>query len=209
MDKIINGSSVYDVLSAIIPGYLICLLGKMLLFPTNDPIINGLSDTCSVVMMFTVSYLVGLLFKTFTEKVFPFLRNKPDLLRKACKDAEIDKETKESILFEKDDWKLLRKYYTNYYIAVNNNANSSIGILEAQIAFIRSMILVIFLYILALPKIADYLDLSCRYIIEIFIFQSILEGDIYILIRHLQYRVHKLVWEDSFYALRAKKEEKP
>ena len=101
-----------------------------------------------------------------------------------------------------------RNYYIHYYIAVNYNANSSIGTIEMQIAFIRSMMAVILLYIIAVPNIASYIDLNCNYSLGLFICLLLVEILITLLIFSLQVKVHKLVWEDSFYAEENKKNNK-
>lgn len=198
MDKLINGSTLYDVLAAIIPGYLICLLLRILIVP-QDYVVRGVDGISLTIFIFVVSYLVGLLFKALCEFLSAsVLRNKPSRIRKACKKAEIDKVVKDKILAIKEDDQLLRLYYQNYYIAVNHNANSSIGTLEVQVAFVRSMIVIILGYILSLSKIMDY-DLGCKMGLTLAIFLFLLDVFICILIFHLQYRLHRLVWEDSFY----------
>ena len=75
--------------------------------------------------------------------------------------------------------------------------NSSIPTLEAQIAFLRSILPVIFLYLAT-----SYwwsVKIEHGYCLFIFITIIILIGCI-ALIWHLQDKLHQLVWEDAHYA---------
>lgn len=199
MDKLINGSTLYDVLAAIIPGYLICLLLRILIVP-QDYVVKRIDSISLTIFIFVVSYLVGLLFKALCELIFArILRNCPLLIRKACRDADIDTLEKGNILAIKEDGELVHLYYQNYYIAVNHNANSSIGTLEVQVAFVRSMIVIIGAYILFLSRIVEYYDLGLKMEHILATLLALLEIFICVLIFYLQYRLHRLVWEDSFY----------
>ena len=204
MDKLLNGSTIYDVLSAIIPGYLICLLLKILLVP-QEPVIRDMDSVSLTIIIFTTSYLVGLLLKVLTERLFsPLLRNNLCLIKKACWDAEIDEEEKKKLLEEEGNKEFKHTYFDMYYVAVNGNANSSISPLEVQVAFIRSMIVVILAYLVCYSKVAEYFGLGCVQT-TIFINLLLLEFFICCLIFHLQYRLHRLVWEDSSYIKRTNK----
>lgn len=208
MDKILNGSTLYDVLSAIVPGYLFLLWCRIVFLPKEFSV-TGLDELSLGIIIFVASYLVGLLLKFFLERLFSsVLRNQFSLMQKACKKSEIDEEEKKRILAVTDECLFKRNYYIHYYIAVNYNANSSIGTIEMQIAFIRSMMAVILLYIIAVPKIASYIDLNCNYSLGLFICLLLVEILITLLIFSLQVKVHKLVWEDSFYAEENKKNNK-
>lgn len=200
MDKMINSSTIYDVLSAIIPGYLICFLFQLLFVPKGFSV-KGFDNLSSGVILFVTSYLVGLLFKTILEYLFsPILKNRTWLIKRACKASEIDEQEKKEILDENDEAKLKRKYYFHYYKAVNNNVKSSIGTIEMQIAFVRSMSAIILLYMFVVPKVSAYFELCCNYGLTLFIGLLFLEILILALVFYLQFKVHKLVWEDSFYA---------
>lgn len=89
------------------------------------------------------------------------------------------------------------KYYIAYYKALKGNMNSSIPTLEAQIAFLRSILPVIFLYLAT--SYCWLVKIGHGYCLFIFITIIILIGCI-ALIWHLQDKLHQLVWEDAYYA---------
>lgn len=92
---------------------------------------------------------------------------------------------------------LMQKYYIAYYKALKGNMNSSIPTLEAQIAFLRSILPVIFLYLAT--SYCWLVKIGHGYCLFIFITIIILIGCI-ALIWHLQDKLHQLVWEDAYYA---------
>ena len=62
MDKILNGSTLYDVLSAIVPGYLFLLWCRIVFLPKEFSV-TGLDELSLGIIIFVASYLVGLLLK--------------------------------------------------------------------------------------------------------------------------------------------------
>lgn len=130
------------MLACIIPGYLLLQLAKLLFAPNITLNIDNVSIAIGV---FTLSYLTGLLLKWLMENILNgFLRNTPNRIRRAY--------DKSNCIFEKKDLPdkeedLMQKYYIAYYKALKGNMNSSIPTLEAQIAFLRSILPVIFLYL--------------------------------------------------------------
>lgn len=158
------------MLACIIPGYLLLLLANLLFAPNITLNIDNVSIAIGV---FTLSYLTGLLLKWLMENILNgFLRNTPNRIRRAYKKSNCifkegtlpdkegglsdkegtlpDKEgtlpDKEGALPDKEE-DLMKKYYIAYYKALKGNMNSSIPTLEAQIAFLRSILPVIFLYL--------------------------------------------------------------
>jgi hypothetical protein len=137
-----------------------------------------------------------------------FLRNRPNRIRSAYNKSNCifkeetlpDKKEalpdKKGALPDKEE-DLMQKYYIAYYKALKGNMNSSIPTLEAQIAFLRSILPVIFLYLAT--SYCWLVKIGHGYCLFIFITIIILIGCI-ALIWHLQDKLHQLVWEDAYYA---------
>lgn len=179
------------MLACIIPGYLLLLLANLLFAPNITLKIDNVSIAIGV---FSLSYLTGLLLKWLMENILNgFLRNTPNRIRKAYK--------KSSCIFEKtslpdNEDELIKLYYIAYYKAIKGNLNSSIPILEAQIAFLRSVLPIIFLYLAT--SYCWSAKIEHGYCVFIFITIAIFIGCI-ALIWHLQDKLHQLVWEDAYY----------
>lgn len=130
------------MLACIIPGYLLLLLVKLLFAPNISWRIDNVSIAIGT---FSLSYLTGLLFKWLMEiGLNDILRNRPTRIRRAYQ--------KSSCIFEKrhlpdNEKELIKNYYIAYYKALKGNLNTSIPIIEAQIAFLRSILPIMFLYL--------------------------------------------------------------
>lgn len=180
------------MLACIIPGYLLLQLAKLLFAPNITLNIDNVSIAIGV---FTLSYLTGLLLKWLMENILNgFLRNTPNRIRRAYDKSNCIFEKKDLTDKEED---LMQKYYIAYYKALKGNMNSSIPTLEAQIAFLRSILPVIFLYLAT--SYCWLVKIGHGYCLFIFITIIILIGCI-ALIWHLQDKLHQLVWEDAYYA---------
>lgn len=197
------------MLACIIPGYLLLQLAKLLFAPNITLEIDNVNNVSIAIGVFTLSYLTGLLLKWLMENILNgFLRNTPNRIRSAYKKSNCifkegtlpDKEgtlpDKEGALPDKEE-DLMKKYYIAYYKALKGNMNSSIPTLEAQIAFLRSILPVIFLYLAT--SYCWSVKIEHGYCLFIFITIIILIGCI-TLIWHLQDKLHQLVWEDAYYA---------
>lgn len=189
------------MLACIIPGYLLLLLANLLFAPN----ITLVKDNVSIAIgVFTLSYLTGLLLKWLMENILNgFLRNRPNRIRSAYNKSNCIFEKKDLPDKEKD---LMKKYYMAYYKALKGNTNSSIPTLEAQIAFLRSILPIIFLYLAT--SYCWSAKIGHGYCVFIFITIIILIGCI-ALIWHLQDKLHQLVWEDAYYAELANKSGTP
>lgn len=192
MTSLLGKSTLYDMLACIIPGYLLLLLANLLFAPNITLNIDNVSIAIGV---FTLSYLTGLLLKWLMENILNgFLRNTPKRIRNAYDKSNCIFK-KEALPDKEED--LMQKYYIAYYKALKGNMNSSIPTLEAQIAFLRSILPVIFLYLAT--SYCWLVKIGHGYCLFIFITIIILIGCI-ALIWHLQDKLHQLVWEDAYYA---------
>lgn len=191
MTSLLGKSTLYDTLACIIPGYLLLLWGK-LLFTTN--ITLKINDINIAIGIFTLSYLTGLLLKWIMEVLLNrFLRNRPNRIRQAYNRSQC--------IFEKKHLpdnvnELMKQYYIAYYRAMKGNPNSSIPILEAQIAFLRSILPVALLYVFTFCYWHD--NIGHVYCLVLFFSIVIIIGCSYLMWR-LQGKLHQLVWEDEYY----------
>lgn len=94
MTSLITKGSLYDMLSIIIPGYLVyfllnvIFLSKLSVF--NKTLVND-DVFASVVIVFVISYIVGMVIHLFSKRVFGFLKFNECLARKAYSAIKNDK----------------------------------------------------------------------------------------------------------------------
>jgi len=180
------------MLACAIPGYLFLLLFN-LCFASSAAI--KLDNISVAIAAFTLSYLVGLLIKRGMEVVFDgFLRNSPDRIRRAYNNSKCIFRKRHLPDNEND---LLELYYTAYNKSLRCNPNTSIPVLEVQIAFLRSILPIMFLYLVTSNCWLS--EIGSRYCPFIFIAIVIFVG-CSALIWYLQAKLHQLVWEDEYYS---------
>lgn len=162
-----SGASLFDVLSMIVPGCLILYLIGPLLGVDGASCKSGELVFSIVVIMF--SYLIGLVWNMFMDKVFIGFRNDPTSICIAKK-KYYDKVTCDRICFHKFNVlfniicfkkatdSIIEDYNNAYYKVVRNSIGNVIIILETQVAFIRNTILLILAY--GLLIYCGYCDLS-------------------------------------------------
>lgn len=183
------------MLSAVIPGYLV-LLGLRLLFFSGVRF-SFEDSTANVIVVFTASYIVGLLWKTGTEILTnDWLRNNPRQIRKAFAKAEIP-DGRRSVPLPTSDKALKILYYHHYYKALAANPNSSIPILEAQLAFIRSIIPIGIVYTIGLPCLLQSSDNYGCHVCIIQIVSILVCCCLCWLHCSLSSRICRIVWEDA------------
>lgn len=210
MSSFTSNTTLYDLLSAVLPGYLV-LLWLQLSFPTILPfcIFNAYSNLTMAVVIFVLSYIVGLAFKVLIEAaVNPIFRNRTSTIYSALRVAEVPES------FVRDIRKLLEAepniddksgkrnntertiYYAKYYNALKVRPNSPIPIMESQVAFLRSMIAICLIYILSSYWISAFAFVSTFSLVAVLI---ILETIMVFLAIHIQKKVYRIVWEDAYF----------
>jgi hypothetical protein len=192
--------TLYDMLAIFIPGFLLLLL---LTFVFNIQLPFAGSDIVSVILVFVASYITGLIYHKLMEQLLSgCFRNSSSAIKtqaekfyegynKDRKQDENDKVKKEYSRHE---------YYKAYYVLMKNNCLNSIPTLEAQVVFIRNMLPIILLYIIALCCSCKMCRLpesvnSCALAIVLFITEFIL---IYLMV-NIQNKIYSLVWEGAQY----------
>jgi len=124
-------SSLYDMVSMIIPGFLFILCVKE---ASGIEIKNEFDSITTAIIVFSFSWIVGFVLHYISKRIFnPILRNRP----KDIIDAE--KETDRNVRKESD----LKDYYLKYYTLMPSYTSVTVPILEAQVSFFRSMLVVV------------------------------------------------------------------
>ena len=116
----------YDFLNMVVMGFLILL-----------PVVNFPTDAVFLVW-FIPCFIVGLIYHKLMENTFGVcLRNKDDMISQAYKSVN-NQENKECSSKE--------NYYKAYYFLMEKRQLGSIPILEAQAAFLRNILPILFVY---------------------------------------------------------------
>lgn len=119
------------MVSMIIPGFLFILCVKE---ASGTEIVFNFKSIPTVIIVFSFSWIVGFMLHCISKRIFnPILRNRP----KDIIDAE--KETIRNVKNESD----LKDYYLKYYRLMPGYTNATVPILEAQVSFLRSMLVVV------------------------------------------------------------------
>ncbi len=144
MNNILNKSTFYDMVSMIIPGF-ITIFFTSVMFDFKCIFYNEKLWFPIYVCVFTVSYLIGLLIHYYSKNKFDSItKNDPSKIQEA-------KNKLEEVLKKPH----LKEYYEAYYKVINT---TPIPILEAQVSFIRSMIVVLcILSCIAIASLIYYL----------------------------------------------------
>lgn len=209
--NIVNKMSLYDLLTLIIPGSMVVAV----LYVGAFPWIKAFSFSWIVSLaIFGAMYLIGLLLKNWS------LQKDSSIFDKNMKDI---KETYSN--FAKDtNHKLEHKemtyndYCADYYYAVDHYSNSKIAILEAHIAFLRTMqySVIVLWCLFFMLSIAYLVILICTFICQLegWLYYTILilncvgllvsghiirKKELIVLAHSIQKKVYEGVIYDSYY----------
>lgn len=205
MDSVFSKNSLYDFLSILVPGSLLLLWVGVTFLKNHAGIIPLDYGFFGYVLTFVACYAFGTLAKLMGELLFcNILRNRDKDLRIALKNSDINDDISEFVTIkEKGTNEFRREYYKFYYVAVNGRLNTAIPVLEAKVAFLRSMLAVFPVYILSVDSWEEFLLPEE--------FQSGAWGAILFVLAPLTFRemfrtqqeVYRLVWEDAYYVIKA------
>lgn len=182
--------SLYDFLTMLLVGFL-------LLVPFCD---TGCGESfISGTLLLAASYIIGLCYHKLIEKLTAPFRNMKCMIMKAydavCKEFPNVSNLKTG----------RESYYREYYRLMMKGCLGNIPVLEAQVAFIRNLIPVLIVYIIAIACECENLD---TLIVTIFGYNShcgvaIIIGILLMLLPYLWYsvqmKIHKLVWEGGYF----------
>lgn len=148
MTSLMTKSSLYDMVSMIIPGFLFILCVE---FASGVGVDNNFDNVAIGIVVFVLSYIVGLLLHLISKRIFDsIIRNDYHDISTAHSDIN------NTIKKEKN----IRDYYCKYYKLMPEYTNEVIPVLESQVAFLKSMLIVIPVAIMAVSvsplKIFDF-----------------------------------------------------
>ncbi len=185
MESLSSKLSFYDFLNILVTGFL-----WLNLF--YEPIGNGVSWVYTSV----ISFLIGIIYHQLMEcSIAKFIRNCP-LIRKSAFQA-VEKVLNEHPMPDSSE----KSYLYAYYLVAKNNCLMNIPVLEAHIAFIRNIWIVLLFYLVALCSSCPLVDrlrgicASCDIVIVITVLLITLPFVWY----KLQSKVSYLVWEGVYF----------
>ena len=203
--------STYDFMAVLLPGSLVIFLLYITIL--QDSLDSGIYEKWGFfkyIILFKTSYLAGLAVKFIGEiSLKCVLRNKDSDIRDALAKCDVgddfnDLKDKANRMTADE---FMREYYTYYYIALKGRPCSPIPFLEAKVAFLRGIFVVMPLFFLTIHYWQGYLPENFRAsLVWIIILISILV-DISTLCGAIctQKKIYTLVWEDAYYSMQAER----
>ena len=204
--------STYDFMAVLLPGSLgIFLLYITILQDYLDGDIYEKWGFFKYIILFITSYLAGLVVKIIGEiSLNWFLRNKDSHLRDALEKCDVGdgfKDLKDKAnRMTADEFR--RMYYTYYYIALKGRPCSPIPFLEAKVAFLRGICIVMPFFLLTIHYWQGYLPenfIAALVWIVILRLILILVGSTLCGAICTQKKIYTLVWEDAYYSMQVER----
>lgn len=188
MSSIFSRVSLYDMLSMLIPGYLVVYLIIRSFFHFDC---WGCDGVTSIVIIFCVSYVIGMLIHYTSRWMFGWLNNKwfaEHALRQFytwLETLNVDHST----VADKHLYKEWR--YQAFFRLWGKNGLAHIPAMEAQLSFLRSLSLVGLLYLI----------FGCRFIDSSFILSMIGVMTItsILLMSYIRYRIYYYYFEANYF----------
>lgn len=205
--------STYDFMAVLLPGSLVIFLLYITIL--QDYFDGGIDEELGFfkyIILFITSYLAGLVVKIIGELLLDcVLRNKDSDIRDALVKCDVGDDFNDlrdkANRMTADEFR--REYYTYYYIALKGMPCSPIPFLEAKVAFLRGIFVVMPLFFLTIHYWQGYLPENFRAsLVWIIILISILIlVDISTLCGAIctQKKIYTLVWEDAYYSMQAER----
>lgn len=192
MESLSSKLSFYDFLNILVTGFL-----WLNLF--YEPVGNGISW----IYISAISFLIGLVYHQLMEcSIGKIIRN-CSKIRKNAYDA-VERVINERPMPDSSE----KNYLYAYYLVVQNNCLMNIPVLEAHIAFIRNIWIVLLFYLVTLCSSCPLVDrlrgicASCDIVIVITVLLITLPFVWY----KLQSKVSYLVWEGAYFIKYIKEE---
>lgn len=136
-------AGLYDLLSMILPGYLVLFL-IVRCVPMDD--CWRYDEITYYTATFCISYVVGIIVHYISRNTFRWLGCR--CLRESAYYKFLKDEKKRETEKSSNEKLTSRWYYKNYYALWKGNAINYISVMEIQLSFLRSMAVVGFLYAL-------------------------------------------------------------
>lgn len=143
MTSLMNKVGLYDLLSMVLPGYLIIfMIGEI--FPNLR--FCGCNEVSYWIIAFCMSYVVGIIIHYISRWVFKFLHHNQYFSDKAFSKCKQDCDDRMQRSNEGNSDTSEEHYYRLYYKFWGDQSISFVLPLEAQLSFVRSLSIVGFLY---------------------------------------------------------------
>lgn len=180
--NIFSKLSLYDFMCMMVTGFLI-------MWPFCNYM---LQDILGNTFFLILCYLIGIVYHIIIEYMMSPLRNLSCIIEKGRRIATkrfIEKTSRRSAPAEKKD------YYEAYYFLIRNNSLNVIPVLEAQVAFIKSVYPILFVYTICLLANCIYIDwlaaCRCHVAVVLAILMILLPFVWY----NVQLKIYEYVWE--------------
>jgi hypothetical protein len=193
----------YDFFAMLIPGLLILiLLGN---FSGNLPFNCEIATNVWFIIFFLIlSYLIGLLWNKLSEFIFCKFRNCEYFIKQQYDKIKLEYgKTSSKEISEEVDKDIKHKYYKAYYSLMKKNCLNNIPVLEAQVAFIRNLLILIPFYIITFihcdNAIYTFIKSQLHNTLGLVILLLIMLASMFYLLFQLQNKIYYLVWEGNKY----------
>ena len=207
--------STYAFMAILLPGSLVIFLLYITIL--QDYLDGGIDEKWGFfkyIILFITSYLAGLVVKIIGELLLDcVLRNKDSDIRDALAKCDVGDDFNDlkdkANRMTADEFR--REYYTYYYIALKGRPCSPIPFLEAKVAFLRGIFVVMPLFFLTI-----LISLTIHYlqgnlpensiaVLVCAILSSLVGIGSFLGAKLTQMKIYSLVWEDSYYSIQAEK----
>ncbi len=207
MNSILSKSTFYDLVSMLIPGFILIFSALKIFFPSHE-VENIFSNSKlgfpNYVCIIALSYLLGLAIHRLSQCVIdPFFRNRKECIKAAKTKFERDIAKRQERPERKiNDTEVEGEYYIAYFKVIGSSP--SIPIMEAQVSFIKSMIIVILLDIfflaLCLLKCCECVyapfDFSPCCVMLLLLILALVS---IVVMFHIQNKIYYLIFEADYY----------
>lgn len=173
------------MVSMVIPGYLFILCVKIASGVKTSSCFDSIT---SAIIAFSFSWIVGFMLHFISKRIFdPILRNR------ATDIIDAEKETNKKI---KKEW-VIKEYYQKYYRLMPSYTNATVPILEAQVSFLRSMLVVVLAGVYAMIVKANScycFDDACYWAVSYVILMLLVYGGMCGIAKYQEHKYSLCVW---------------
>jgi hypothetical protein len=192
-------TSLYDFFTMVIPGFLLLVLISscgQCNFTFSELGVEGIMGGT---LLFIASYIIGLLYHKVVERFTPRLRNNKCCIKKQWEKFKSEYEQNAETSPKKSTKGGLHEYYTAFYALMKANMLYNIPVLEVQVAFLRNMVPITLLYIIAICCCSGHLwpfaiNPCCLAIVLAIVLAVMVKAFF-----SIQNKIYYLVWEGYEY----------
>jgi hypothetical protein len=195
--------TMYDFFAMVIPGLLILLLFRCIVgcyLSLNCEMVN---NGWFIVFVLIFSYLIGLLWNKFMELFFCKFRNCNFFIKQQYNKFALDYKKESGKEINGIDKNFKHEYYKAYYFLMEKNCLNSIPVLEAQVALVRNLIVLILFYIIIFIHcdnvIYHYVKSQLHNTFGLAILLLIIFIGMICLLFKIQDKIYYLIWEGYEY----------